>query len=86
MNQPADMSYVLSRLLALSAQPHQFFTGLLDRREVAAAGQSDGGDTVAALAANACCTDHRLAAVAVLSGAEWPPDARPVLPGVGHRR
>ena len=73
VNQPADMSYVLSRLLALSAQPHQFFTGLLDRREVAAAGQSDGGDTVAALAANACCTDHRLAAVAVLSGAEWPP-------------
>ena len=31
------------------------------------------GDTVAALAANACCTDHRLKAVAVLSGAEWPP-------------
>lgn len=73
VNQPADMSYVLSRLLALSAQPHQFFTGLLNRREVAAAGQSDGGDTVAALAANACCTDHMLAAVAVLSGAEWPP-------------
>jgi fermentation-respiration switch protein FrsA (DUF1100 family) len=73
VNQPGDMSYVLSTLLTLSAQPNEFFTGLLNRDEVAAAGQSDGGDTVAALAANACCTDHRLAAVAVLSGAEWPP-------------
>jgi fermentation-respiration switch protein FrsA (DUF1100 family) len=45
---------------------------LLNPREVAAAGQSDGGDTVAALAANGCCTDHRLTAAAVLSGAEWP--------------
>jgi dienelactone hydrolase len=73
VNQPADMSYVLSSLLTLSAQPHDLFSGLLNRHEVAAAGQSDGGDTVAALAANACCTDHRLQAVAVLSGAEWPP-------------
>jgi fermentation-respiration switch protein FrsA (DUF1100 family) len=81
VNQPADMSYVLGRLLALSARPHQFFTGLLDRGEVAAAGQSDGGDTVAALAANACCTDHRLAAVAVLSGAEWPPMPGRYFPG-----
>jgi len=73
VNQPADMSYVLSRLLVLSAQPHDLFSGLLNRHEIAAAGQSDGGDTVAALAANACCTDHRLEAVTVLSGAKWPP-------------
>jgi dienelactone hydrolase len=73
VNQPADMSYVLGRLLALSAQAHDPFSGLLNRHEIAAAGQSDGGDTVAALAANACCTDHRLKGVAVLSGAEWPP-------------
>jgi dienelactone hydrolase len=73
INQPADMSYVLGRMLALSAEPGDLFSGLLDRHEVAAAGQSDGGDTVAAMAANGCCTDHRLAAVAVLSGAEWPP-------------
>jgi dienelactone hydrolase len=72
VNQPRDMSYVLSRLLALSAQPDNLLSGLLNRREIAVAGQSDGGDTVAALAANACCTDHRLKAVAVLSGAEWP--------------
>jgi dienelactone hydrolase len=73
VNQPADMSYVLSRLLALNAQAHGVFSGLLNRDEIAAAGQSDGGDTVAALAANTCCTDRRLKGVAVLSGAEWPP-------------
>ena len=73
VNQPADMSYVLSRLLALNAQPGDPFSGLLNVHEIAAAGQSDGGDTVAALAANGCCTDRRITAAAVLSGAEWPP-------------
>ena len=73
VNQPEDMSYALTRLLALSAAPHDVLSGLLNQREVAAVGQSDGGDTVAALAANSCCTDHRLKGVAVLSGAEWPP-------------
>jgi predicted dienelactone hydrolase len=73
VNQPADMSYVIGRLLALSAGHSGPLTGMLDAREVAAAGQSDGGDTVAALAASTCCADHRLAAAAVLSGAEWAP-------------
>ena len=73
VNQPGDVSYALSRLLALSAQPHDFLSGRLNPHEVAATGQSDGGDTVAALAADTCCQDHRLKAVAVLSGAEWPP-------------
>jgi len=73
VNQPQDVSYVLTWLLALSARSGGPFSGLLDPNEVGAAGQSDGGDTVAALAANTCCTDRRLKAVAVLSGAEWPP-------------
>jgi fermentation-respiration switch protein FrsA (DUF1100 family) len=73
VNQPADVSYVLGRLLAASAAPGGFFSGRLNPRQVAAAGQSDGGDTVAALGANTCCRDPRLKAVAVLSGAEWPP-------------
>lgn len=73
VNQPADMSYVLTRLLTLSAQPGSVFSGLMNRDQIGVTGQSDGGDTVAALAANACCADHRVRAVAVLSGAEWPP-------------
>ena len=81
VNQPRDMSYVLTRLLALSARPGDRFSGLLDPHEVGAAGQSDGGDTVAALAASTCCTDRRLKAVAVLSGAEWPPMPGRYFPG-----
>ena len=73
VNQPADMSFVLSSLLTLSAQPDNLLSGLLNSQEIAAAGQSDGGDTVAALVANTCCTDDRVKAAAVLSGAEWPP-------------
>ena len=63
VNQPTDMSYVLTRLLALNAQPHGWFSGLVNRDQVGVSGQSDGGDTVASLAANACCTDHRVRAV-----------------------
>jgi dienelactone hydrolase len=73
VNQPGDMSYVITRMLALSAAKHGLFAGSLSRREIAVSGQSDGGDTVAAVGANSCCTDRRVAADAVLSGAEWPP-------------
>jgi dienelactone hydrolase len=81
VNQPHDMSYTLTRLLALSARPGDPFSGLLDPHQMGAAGQSDGGDTVAALAASTCCTDRRLKAVAVLSGAEWPPMPGRYFPG-----
>ena len=81
VNQPGDVSYVLTRLLALNTQPHGFLSGRLNPHEVAAAGQSDGGDTVAALGGNTCCQDHRLKAVAVLSGAEWPPMPGPYFAG-----
>ena len=71
-NQPADMSYVITRLLRLSRAKHGLFAGLINPREIAVAGQSDGGDTVAAVAANTCCVDHRVVAVAVESGSAWP--------------
>jgi len=72
VNQPADMSQVITAMLALSAASRGPLHGLLSRREIAVAGQSDGGDTVAAIGAGACCADHRVTAVAVLSGARWP--------------
>ena len=72
VNQPADMSYVITRMLALSAGRHGLFARLISPHEIAVTGQSDGGDTVAAIGANTCCSDHRVAAIAVLSGAEWP--------------
>jgi Chlorophyllase enzyme len=73
VNQPADMSYVIRQLLAVSGQPHGFLAGLIAPGRIAVAGHSDGGDTVAAIAANSCCRDPAVTAVMVFSGAEWPP-------------
>jgi hypothetical protein len=72
-NQPADMAYVIRRLLAVSGRPHGFLAGMIDPGKIAVAGQSDGGDTVAALVANTCCRDRAVTAAVVLAGAEWPP-------------
>jgi predicted dienelactone hydrolase len=75
LNEPHDLSYMITRALALSRAGHGLLSGLLNPRQLAIAGQSDGGDVVAAIAANTCCTDRRVDAVAVESGAEWPPMA-----------
>ena len=73
VNQPADMAYVIGRVLAASRGAHGFLAGLVNPARVAGAGQSDGGDTVAALVANTCCRDRAVTAAIVLAGAEWPP-------------
>ena len=73
VNQPADMSYVIRQMLAVSGQSHGFLGGLIAPGRIAVAGHSDGGDTVAAIAANSCCRDPAVTAVMVFSGAEWPP-------------
>jgi dienelactone hydrolase len=71
-NQPADMAFVIRRLLSLSARPGDSLTGLISASRVGVAGHSDGGDTVAAMAAMSCCRFPGLRAVVVLAGAEWP--------------
>jgi hypothetical protein len=85
VNQPQDMSYALSKLLRLSTQPGNVLSGLLNPNQVAAVGQSDGGDTVAALGANTwgqhLLYGYPLKAVAVLSGAAMIPAITPTFPG-----
>jgi predicted dienelactone hydrolase len=71
--QPAELSYVIGRLLAVSAASHGVMSGLVDPGEVAVAGHSDGGATAAAVAANTCCIDHRVVAAIVMAGGTWPP-------------
>jgi dienelactone hydrolase len=90
LNEPYDMSYDLTRVLALSAAKHGAakhgpLAGLLNPHQIGIAGQSDGGAVVAAILGNTCCTDHRVRAIAVESGDEWPPMAgqyftRPTVP------
>jgi pimeloyl-ACP methyl ester carboxylesterase len=73
VNQPGDVAYVIGRLLAISGQRRGVLSGLVNPAGIAVAGHSDGGDTVAAVAANTCCRDHKVAAAVVLAGAEWVP-------------
>jgi dienelactone hydrolase len=71
-NQPADMSFVISRLLAASSAGTGPLSGLVDPASVAVAGQSDGGDTALAVAYDSRFRDSRVGAAVILSGAEIP--------------
>ncbi len=70
-NQPADMRFVISRMLADSAGSGPL-AGLVDPAEIAVAGQSDGGDTALAVAYDPTYRDPRVSAAVILSGAEIP--------------
>ncbi len=71
-NQPADMRFVISRLLAASSASSGPFAGLLNPAQIAVAGQSDGGDTALAVAYDREFRDPRVRAAVILSGAEMP--------------
>ncbi len=71
-NQPADMSFVISSLLRASAAPENPLAGAIDPREIAVAGQSDGGDTALAVAYDPAHRDAHVGAAVILSGAEIP--------------
>ena len=71
-NQPADMRFVISRMIALSHAHSGPLAGLIDPTRIAVAGQSDGGDTALAVADDPRYRDPRVGAVIVLSGAEIP--------------
>ena len=75
-NQPADMRFVISRMIALSHAHSGPLAGLIDPNHIAVAGQSDGGDTALAVADDPRYRDPRVDAVIVLSGAE--------IPGIGE--
>jgi fermentation-respiration switch protein FrsA (DUF1100 family) len=75
VNQPADMSFVISRLLAAGSDDSSPLAGLVDPKAIAVSGQSDGGDTALAAAYDHRYRDRRITAAAILSGAE--------IPGVG---
>jgi dienelactone hydrolase len=72
VNQPRDMSFVITSLRAASAGPRGPLAGLVSRREVAVSGQSDGGETALAAAYDRHYLDRRIRAAVILSGAELP--------------
>ena len=75
VNQPRDMSFVITRLVALSRGRSGFLAGRLDPDRIAVSGQSDGGDTALTAAYDSAFRDPRIRAAAILSGQE--------IPGVG---
>ncbi len=75
VNQPADLSFVISRLLASNAAAANPLRGMIDATRIAVAGQSDGGATALAVAYDGPFSDSRVRAAVLLSGAQ--------IPGVG---
>jgi predicted dienelactone hydrolase len=72
VNQPRDMSVVISRMLARNGGGYGVLSGLINPTEVGVTGQSDGGSTALAVAYNRHYVDHRIRAAVILSGAEIP--------------
>jgi dienelactone hydrolase len=72
VNQPGDVSFVVTQLLERSRDATGPLSGLIDGSEIAVAGHSDGGETAMAAAYDTCCRDRRLGAAIVLAGAQLP--------------
>lgn len=70
VNQPRDMSFVITQLLAASASAQSPLHSLVDRKRIAVAGQSDGAETAFATAYERPWHDRRVRAALILSGAE----------------
>jgi dienelactone hydrolase len=69
VNQPRDMTLVITRLLALNARSSGGLGGEIDPSRIAVAGQSDGGITALAVAYDSRFRDRRVRAAVILSGA-----------------
>jgi fermentation-respiration switch protein FrsA (DUF1100 family) len=72
INQPGDMSFIITRLLALSRASTGFLAGLIDPHQIAVSGHSDGGETALSVAYNLYYLDRRVRATVILSGAKIP--------------
>ena len=72
VNQPRDMSFVITRVLAASAQGHGTLAGRINASAIAVAGQSDGGSTALDAAYDHVNRDRRVDAAVVMSGADMP--------------
>jgi dienelactone hydrolase len=90
-NEPRDMSVVITRMLAISAGHSGPLAGLINPRQVAVSGQSDGAMAALAAAYNRDYRDTRIRAAVILSGAEFggqsrlyfPPGSPPLLASQG---
>ncbi len=71
-NQPGDVSFVIDEVLKMSAGTSAPLAGLVNPKEIGAAGHSNGGITTLGVVANSCCRDKRIRTALVLSGTPSP--------------
>jgi len=87
VNQPQDVSFVISSLLALNEPGAGQLAGLIDPSKIAVSGHSDGAETALAVAYSRRYHDPRVDAAMIFSGAEmsgiggysFPPGGPPLL-------
>jgi dienelactone hydrolase len=70
VNHPADLRFVISTLVSEAKDARRPLAGLVNARQIAIAGQSDGAAVTLAAAANTCCRVGAVKAAVILSGAE----------------
>lgn len=70
VNQPADVTFVITEILRLSADGSWPLAGRVDADRIGVAGHSLGAMTALAVTFNSCCVDKRIKAAVVLAGAE----------------
>jgi dienelactone hydrolase len=80
VNQPRDVSVVISGMLKAAAAAGGPLSGLVDPHRIAVSGQSDGGETALAVAYDRFYRDARIRAAVILSGAQIP-GAGALVPG-----
>ncbi len=68
VNQPQDMSFVITSVLRQADRDDGPLSGLVDDHHIGAAGHSNGGITIYGLVGNTKLRDTRVAAAAILSG------------------
>jgi dienelactone hydrolase len=67
-SQPGDMTFVIDEVLKASAAANGPLSGLVDPKEIGAAGHSNGAITTLGLVANSCCRDPRVKSAVVMAG------------------
>jgi fermentation-respiration switch protein FrsA (DUF1100 family) len=85
-SEPGDISFVIGRLLSVSASPG-LLAGLVAAARIGVAGHSDGGVAALGVGFNTCCRDGRVTAVVLgsadeqtfPSGSYFPPGSPPML-------
>jgi dienelactone hydrolase len=82
VNQPADVSFVIDRMLARSNERTGPLARRVDKKHIGVAGLSLGGATVYGIAFNRCCRDQRIDAAIVMAGILLPYDGAYEFPSV----